>query len=204
MDATGVQTAIEGDYETELSRLGSSKALYAITEGEMEEEVVLRAIADRILRAAETFESWASTVPSNDIATALATLAESQHSLSAQVAETGDGDPPRDELWPLDATLRELEEPAELVGGLVAWGLITDRTLSQAVGFFVGNADPQTADRMREVRSATGEQVENMLDAFDSVDEDTAIEAAGNAIEAAYGHYVDVLEGMGVKVKPVC
>ena len=47
------------DNTTVLSRLGSSKGLYADTEGTMERAAVLRAAATGEFHARETFEGWA-------------------------------------------------------------------------------------------------------------------------------------------------
>ena len=59
MDHTEFADNVREENRTPLSRLGSSKALYADTEGEMDDESVLAAAADRAHHAAETFATWA-------------------------------------------------------------------------------------------------------------------------------------------------
>ena len=185
--------AVEADYETELSRLGSSKAIYALTGGEMEPDAVEAALAGDFAAAATTFEAW----PDGDGVFGAAT--ETARTLAGALAEDPAPDP-----TPVHEALAALDGEAARLGGLLGWTLVADSTLAQAVGFFVGNADPQGADRVRDLRGevqALQDQVEGSLGG----DTDEAGEAAaGRVIEAAYARYVETLEGLGVKVKPVC
>jgi predicted TPR repeat methyltransferase len=82
--------------------------------------------------------------------------------------------------------------------------MLTDATLSQAVGFFVGNADTQAADRFRELRTDVDDRRTRVTRLLDDADGTAATEAAAAVVEAAYDHYAETLEGLGVKVKPVC
>ena len=59
MDGTTLVDTVTDDLETQLSRLGSSKWLYALTDGDMTGEAVRAAAAADAVAAAETFESWA-------------------------------------------------------------------------------------------------------------------------------------------------
>lgn len=199
-DAT-IQNDLEDEYETELSRLGSSKALYALTGGEMETEAVVAGLADRAATAAETFSGWSDDEAFDDL---FETTAETAREHAGRIAETADDAEPTDAPTPADEVLRDLDDPAARLGGLIAWALITDRTLAQAVGFFVGNADTTAADLFRDLRSDVDVRLEEALAHADDVDEDAARAAAGEVVEAAYDHYADTLEEMGVKVKPVC
>ena len=157
-DAT-VQDAIEDEYETELSRLGSSKALYALTGGEMETEAVVAGLADRAATAAATFDGWADDDAFGDF---FASTAETAREHAERIAETAEGADPGDDPTPPDEVLRDLDDAAARLGGLVAWALITDRTLAQAVGFFVGNADTTAADLFRDLRSDVDVHLEEL------------------------------------------
>lgn len=199
-DAT-IQDALEDEYETELSRLGSSKALYALTAGEMQTETVVAGLADRAATAAETFSGWSDDGAFGDL---FAAAAETANEHAERIAGTADDADPTDAPTPPDEVLRRLDDPAARLGGLVAWTLITDRTLAQAVGFFVGNADATAADLFRDLRADVDVRREEALAHAEDVDEDAARAAAADVVEAAYDHYVETLEGMGVKVKPVC
>ncbi|MFB6227911.1 MAG: rubrerythrin family protein [Halobacteriales archaeon] len=208
MDATELRGEIESEYETELSRLGSSKSMYAATEGEMETDAVLSAMADRAHSTAETFDTWTAETTDAVLADVFGSLAADQHAQAERIVDAG-GEAAVDSPTALQEHLRDLSNPAERVGGMLAWTLVIDRTLSQAVGFFVGNADPSSADLFRDFRTdieRAGDRGEETLDRVcdDREEWDLAEVAANEAIEAAYAEYVDTLESMGVKVKPVC
>jgi hypothetical protein len=81
--------------------------------------------------------------------------------------------------------------------------------VGQAVGFFVGDADPTTADRFRSVRSDLADARDDVAAALEAVcetddDWDRARSAATAVVEAAYDDYVATLESMGVEPKNVC
>lgn len=196
---TDVQETVEAEHETELSRLGSSKALYAITGGEMETEPVVAGLADRAATAAATFEGWTD----GEHADLFAEAAEIARDHADRIGESADGRP-TDEPTAADEALRSLAGADERLGGLLAWALLTDRTLSQAVGFFVGNADTRGADRFRAMREDVEALRAGAADRLEDADEDAATAAAAAVVEAAYDHYVETLEAMGIKVKPVC
>ena len=81
---------------------------------------------------------------------------------------------------------------------------MTGKVLDQVVGFFVGNADPQTAGTFRDVRDETDERREAAEAALDEDETDAASETATAVVEAAYDDYVARLEAQGVNPKPVC
>ncbi|WP_336001161.1 rubrerythrin family protein [Halorientalis halophila] len=198
---------VRQEQQTELSRLGSSKSLYADTGGEMEEGPVLTAIADTFHHAASTFESWTDEADgaAGDLFASVADLAGEQYGTVA--GELGDheaGAPA-----PLTEFLQGLDTEPERVGGVVGWALVVENKVSQAVGFFVGQAAPQTASTFRDVRDAVESVVDDAADAVAAVcdsedDADLAHEAAVGAVQAAYDDYFDTLEDLGVNPKPVC
>lgn len=202
---------IESENQTALSRLGSSKALYAATEGEIDVEPVLWATADAEYAAWQTFESWADSEGDDRAREAFAATANEEQGHYETVVDElgGDHDPAEGEMPALHDYLRRLEDAPERLGGLVGRTLASDRSKSQVVGFFVGDADPQTASLFREFGDDLDDQLERALAALEAVctddDEwDRAEEAASGAIGAAYEEYVEVLEGMGANPKPVC
>lgn len=204
MNAADLLERVRDDNETALSRLGSSKAIYAITGGEMETDAVLESMADRAAASAEVFEAWADDgEPGAEV---FAAAADEQREQADRIAGEAGHDPtPASNA--LHEHLRGLDDPAERAAGLVAWALVADRTLSQAVGFFVGNAAPGSANLFRDLRSETEARLDDALDLLDALgpeDPDAARTAASGAVEAAYAHYVETLESLGVKVKPVC
>jgi rubrerythrin len=208
MDATELREEIESEYETELSRLGSSKSMYAATEGKMDTDAVLTAMADRARAAAETFDTWTAETTDAVLADAFGSLAADQHDQADRIVDAG-SESAIDGATALQEYLRGLGTGAERVGGMLAWTLVTDRTLSQAVGFFVGNADPSSADLFRDLRSEIEHASERAGELLEEVGDgpgewQRAETAASEAIEAAYAEYVDALESMGVNVKPVC
>lgn len=209
MSASDVRDVVTDRKATELSRLGSSKSLYAATGGEMETEAVLRAAADTITAAADVLEDWADREADADAADAYeATAGEARDHAETVLAELDGYDPdPSDEG--LAGHLAGVEGTAARAGAFLGYVLVTDEATSQYVGYFVGNADPQTASVFRGIREDVDAQEEQALDLLDAVcetDEDyEAAEAAAlGAVQAAYDEHVGTLEALGVDPKPVC
>ena len=202
---------VRSDNKTALSRLGSSKALYAETGGDIETETVLRAAAVAEDTARETFELWADDEASEDAATLFAVLAAEEADHYETVArkldnapEAGDAD-----LSAIQSTLRGFESTVERVGGLVGRCLVAKKSKEQYTGYFVGDADPQTASVFRDLGGDVEAQRDRAVELIEAVcesddDIDRAREAAGAAIQAAYEEYTESLESMGVNPKPVC
>ena len=202
---------VRSDTKTALSRLGSSKALYAETGGDIEAETVLRAAAIAEDTARETFELWADDEASEDAATLFADLAAEEADHYETVAgklddapEAGDAD-----LSAIQSTLRGFESTVERVGGLVGRCLVAKKSKEQYTGYFVGDADPQTASVFRDLGGDVEAQRDRAVELIEAVcesddDIDRAREAAGAAIQAAYEEYTESLESMGVNPKPVC
>jgi len=110
--------------ETALSRLGSSKSLYALTEGEMDEDVVLSRAADLSYYAAETFDAWA------DDHDAFATAADVEREHYDTVAGKLDDHEPGEASAIYD-TLADLDGTAARLGGLVGWAVVVGETTGQ-------------------------------------------------------------------------
>lgn len=200
--------AVTEEAQTPLSRLGSSKSLYADTMGEMDEAPVLRAVADTEHAAGVTFGAWADEETDEDAAAVFREAADAARSryetVVGKLGEHDPGDPPA-----IQEYLRGLDDTVSRLGGLVGHALVADRKTSQVTGFFTGQADPGTAATFREMSDEFDAQLEAAtarLEAECDTDEqwDRALNAATDAIQAAYDEYFGRLEGMGVSPKPVC
>jgi hypothetical protein len=204
MNGTTLADALTDDLETELSRLGSSKWLYALTDGEMDAAAVRAAAAADAETAAERFGAWADAAAVDAAATTFETLAADADArrgaagVDATSAERG-----------VDAALATLDDDAARLGGALGYALVLDRTVGQMVGFFVGDADPTTAEQFRAARSDLDDARAQVIEALDAVcdgdaDWERARTAAEAVVEAAYEDYVETLESMGVEPKNVC
>jgi hypothetical protein len=201
---------VSDDNQTALSRLGSSKSLYADTGGDIDTEPVLEATADAEYAAWQTFLEWADDEADDEVRAAFERTAEEER----DHYETVDGKLADDGYEPTDtpqlhAYLREREDTVERVGALVGRILASQRSKDQVVGYFVGDADPQTASLFRGFGEDLDDQLERATDLLADVcetddDWERAEEAATGAIQAAYEEYVETLEGMGANPKPVC
>jgi hypothetical protein len=209
MNASELHDAVREGNETALSRLGSSKSLYAATGGEMEADAVLEAAADAEHAAAETFEKWADSEGDADAREAFEATASEERDHYETVAGELDAHDPSDDPGAMQTYLRGLDATVERAGGLLGRLLATEKSKEQLTGFFVGQADPQTAQLFRDLKGDLDGQRDRALALLDSVcdsdeDWDAANAAADAAIQAAYDEYTEQLEAMGVNPKPVC
>lgn len=209
MNADEFPGAVREANRTALSRLGSSKSLYADTMGEMDTDTVLTAAADAEHHAAETYAAWADSEDGTEAAEAFAATAdEEQRHYDTVVSKLGEHDP-NDEVPAIQQYLRGLEGTTERLGAFVGRTLAAEKSKEQLTGFFTGQADPRTASTFREMGGDLDAQLERatslLADRCDSDEEwDVALAAADEAIQAAYEEYTERLEGMGVNPKPVC
>jgi len=207
MDADQFVSTVRDDAETALSRLGSSKSLYAATGGEMDADEVYRAAADAEHAARRTFETWADA-EDGDVGALFDGVADTERDhYETVVANLDDHDPGA--VPAVHEFLREQEDTVARLGGFVGRTLASEQSKGQMVGFFTGQADPQTAQLFRDLKGDLDEQRERALavlaDRCESDgDWERARDAATGAIEAAYDEYTESLESMGVNPKPVC
>ncbi|HET7323314.1 MAG TPA: rubrerythrin family protein [Halococcus sp.] len=209
MDPNQFVDDVRDENQTALSRLGSSKALYADTEGEMDTEPVLRAAADSEFHARKTFEEWAETEGNETARETYETTADEEGEHYGLVAERLDGDHEPGDTPAIHEYLRDTEDTAGRAGAFVGRTIATQKSKEQLVGFFVGQADTQGAQLFRDLGDEVDAQLERGKDLLSDVcetDDDWARagEAAGDAIQAAYDEYTESLEEMGVNPKPVC
>ena len=201
MTADDLIDAVSDDQQTELSRLGSSKTLYADTRGEMEPEAIHAAAAAREAAAQETFEAWADDAD----ATAAELFADAASDAGDRLGDTE----PADRAFHMHETLDELDTTVERLGGVVGWTLVDKKVKEQLTGFFTGQADPQTASTYRsggsEVEALRAEAADLLEETCDGDEDwDVAEGAAIDVVAAAYDDYVETLEELGVNPKDVC
>ena len=196
--------------QTALSRLGSSKALYAETDGDLETEQVLRAAAIAEDAAGETFAAWADNGADDAVALFETVADEEADHFETVAAELDDAPRATDtDLPAIQSVLRGFDDTVERVGGLVGRCLVAKRSKEQYTGYFTGQADPQTASLFRGLGDDVDSQIEAAADLIDAIcttddDRERAHAAASEAIQAAYDEYTESLEAMGVNPKPVC
>lgn len=206
---TFVETVSE-ENQTALSRLGSSKSLYADTGGEIDTEPVLEATANAEYAAWQTFSGWADDETADEVRAAFeATADEEQSHYEIVTDKLGDDEYDPSDVPTLHEYLRDQKDTVERVGGFVGRILASKRSKDQVVGYFVGDADPQTASLFREFGDDLDDQLERATDLLETVcrsddDWERAEQAATGAIQAAYDEYVETLEGLGANPKPVC
>jgi hypothetical protein len=195
--------AVRTDNRTALSRLGSSKALYADTAGNLADEAVLQAAADRAHHAAETLTAWAEAADGDVEALFAETAAAEREHVETVADERGDyspGDPPAVQTY-----LRTVDGTDARLGAFVGWALAASENAKQVVGYFVGQASPRTASTFRDVSGDYEQYLETASETVTRVEHpDEARRAADAAVEADYNEYFDTLEEMGVNPKPVC
>lgn len=203
MTAADLIDAVRDDQQTELSRLGSSKTLYADTRGEMQPDAVRAAAAAREQAAHDSFNVWVEA-SAGDAADLFADAAADAGDRLADIDAE-----PADHEFGMHGTLSDSETSVERLGGLVGWTLVEKKVKEQLTGFFTGQADPQTASTFRSAGNdveALREDAAGLLDDVceDDADWDAAEAAAIDVISAAYDDYFETLEELGVNPKPVC
>jgi rubrerythrin len=205
MDQQEFVERVREENRTALSRLGSSKALYADTEGELEDAAVLRAAATRAHYAAETFDAWADDESHEGASALFAEAADTERDHVDAIDDERDDDAVGDTPAVVEH-LRGVEGTESRLGAFVGWALAAGNNTGQVVGYFVGQASPRTASTFRELGDDHDEFVEAGADLLADAggDEDDALAAASETIQADYDDYFETLEALGVNPKPVC
>ncbi|WP_135820288.1 rubrerythrin family protein [Halostella litorea] len=210
MDAADLREAVEDDKRTELDRIGSSKFLIAATDADLEAEPVLRAAADSEHAAAETFAAWADDEDDAAAAEAFAAVAEQEREHYDRVADHLPDDFEPADGGPMHAYLRGRDDGIERVaGGLLGRPLVSVRSHTQVISFFVNEADEAMANLFRELKTETNEELERGLDLLDdrcadADDWERARSVAAYTIQVAYDDYADSLTELGVDPRPIC
>ena len=195
-------SAVREANKTELSRLGSSKALYALTAGEMEPDAVLTAMADDHHVAAGTYEAWVDEADGDAAELFAAAAAAEREAYETVAGEVDDHDP--GSAPDLYDAMADAETTAERLGAFVGRTLVAKAHRSQATGFFTGQADPGTASTFRGLGGDLEDHLEDAVALLSDDDADAAEPLADAVVTAAYDDYFGTLEEMGVNPKPVC
>ncbi|GGC57177.1 hypothetical protein GCM10007209_18780 [Haloferax sulfurifontis] len=211
MDADSFRESVETAKRTQLDRLGSSKLLLALTEADLSEPAVLRAAAYSEHAARGTFAAWAADEADAEARAAFEATAtrEAEHLDRVLDALGEDIDLP-DEPGVMHAYLRGREVAIErAAAGMVGRGLVSIRTHTQVIGFFVNEADEPRADLFRELKAETEETLSAGLDLLDDrcatdADWERARMVAEYVVQLAYDDYADGLAELGVDPKPLC
>ncbi|WP_396612667.1 rubrerythrin family protein [Haloferax sp. S1W] len=211
MDADSFREEVTAAKQTQLDRLGSPKLLLALTEADLSESAVLRAAAFSEHAARETFRSWADDEADVRAKAAFEKTAEQEDEHLERVLDALDEDiglP--DEPGPMHAYLRGRENTIERVAaGMVGRGLVSLRTHTQVISFFINEADPAGADLFRDLKSETEDTLTtglNLLDELCESDDDwkRASMVAEYVVQVAYDDYADGLTELGIDPKPLC
>ena len=206
------QTLVDGVREserTELDRLGSDKAMIAATAADLDTDPVLEHVASTLDGLGTTCEAWAAEGDGDAAALFAATAEAASEEFDRVTAAMDDSAEPTGHAPAVVATLDGFETDPARVGGLVGQSLAFDRTLLQAVNFFVNEADESRANVIRDVRTAASNRVDEAAAVLGEVcagedDWDAAEEAAIAVVDAAYAEYADALDALGIDPKPVC
>jgi hypothetical protein len=186
--------SIETDNATALSRLGSSKGLYADTEGTMERAAVLRAAATGEFHARETFEKWADDETNDDAREAFAETAREEGEHYGLIAGELEGEHEPGETPAIQESLRSQSDTTGRAGAFLGRTMVADRSADQATAFFVGEAD--TDAQLERAQDLLGEVC------TEPADWERASAAASDAIGAAHEEYTDSLDEMGENPEP--
>jgi len=208
MDGQTFLDELRDEHETVLSRLGSSKAVYALTDGEMEGDAVRAGTARELDAVASALERWADAAEGDDAAlfAEVASFAtERAGELDAEATGSKDSAATRVTAQALGSLEGDLARTAGLAAALLVLGKLSE----QLVGFFVGDADRAGAGEFREIRDALQDYRDDAAGLLgslctDDADWTSANEAAAGVVDGAYDWYVGTLEGMGVQPKNVC
>jgi hypothetical protein len=210
MDGDTFREAVEASKRTELDRLGSSKLLVALTDARIERDRVLEAAAHSEHAARETFRAWAADEPHDEARAAFEAVAAQEDTHLERVLAALDRDVDLADGGPMHAYLRGRDDTVERVAsGMVGRPLVSLRTHTQIIGFFVNEADESGADLFRDLKAETATVIDDgaaLLDEYCEGDDDweRAEAAAEYVIQVAYDDYADSLTGMGLSVKDVC
>lgn len=206
MDGQTFLDELRDDHETELSRLGSSKAVYALTEGEMDGDAVRVGTARELHAIAPVVEGWADDAD-GDTKTLYADVA----TFAADTADTLDAAAPEDEASThvTAAALEPCDDDVARTAGLATALLVLGKLSEQLVGFYVGDADRKSADEFRGIRDDLNDHRDDAAALLGTLCADesewaAAEETAASVVDGAYNWYVETLEGMGVEPKNVC
>lgn len=210
MDTPPLRDVVEREKRTELDRLGSSKYLIALTDADLSESTILRAVAESECLARETFRALAADETDDRAREAFETVAEQEAEHYDRVCDRLGERPEPDHAGAVHGYLREREDAVARVGGtLIGRPLVSLRAHTQVVGFYVNEADEAGANLFRDLKTETDAELDLGVDVLADVcetDEDLerAQATAEYVVQLAYDEYADSLTELGVNPKSVC
>lgn len=205
MDADTFLDDLRAAHQTELSRLGSSKAVYALTDGEMEGDAVRTGTARELHALQSVLSEWAEDAEAADRYADAADFAAMYADNFDSEADAGADESASHVV----ADSLEATDPEDRPAVMTAAFLVLEEIAGQLVGFFVGDADRKSADEFREFRAELGDYRDDAAElvadgAENEADWEEATAAGADVVEGAYDWYVETLEAMGVEPKNVC
>jgi hypothetical protein len=209
MDGQTFVEELEAAKATQLDRLGSGKLLVALTDATLSEARVLEAAAASEYAAAETFHAWAADEDDAGARAAFETVAAQEDEHLERVTERMDGFEPPEAPGPMHAYLRGRGDTIErITTGMVARPLVSARTHTQVISFYVNEADQAAADLFRELKAETEAVVDDGVALLDERCDDEDWERARAAgeylIQVAYDDFADALSALGMSPKSIC
>ncbi|MGM0591834.1 MAG: rubrerythrin family protein [Halobacteriota archaeon] len=211
MDGPTFRDAVESAKATQLDRLGSSKLLVALTGAELDANHVLEVAAHSEHAAVETFEAWADSESDDEVRAAFEAVAAQETDHRRRVLDAiDDGSFEPEGGGPMHSYLQGRTDTVERVaGGMVGRPLVSLRTHTQLISFFVNAAEESRADLFRDLKTETAGVIDDGLALLEDrcepgEDWERAQMVAEYVIQVAYDDYADALESMGVNPKSVC
>lgn len=203
MDSPHLVAVLRSDHEPVLAALGSSKALFALTDGSVDAATVNGVAIRELSRAESTFDSWASA-ESDERVTDLFVMARATAADHRKEISQGTSDTAALDRW---FESPSFETTPGRLGGLIGWTLVTEATVDQIVDFFIGATETETAERYRDLRRDV-EQLRDrttttIAEAYGSEDAwSTAQQAASTVIGTADQAYRQRLDRHDVDPDP--
>ena len=209
MDGQTFVDELEAAKATQLDRLGSGKLLVALTDATLSEDRVLEAAAASEYAAAETFHEWAADEADEGARAAFEAVAAQEDEHLDRVRERMDGFEPPAAPGPMHAYLRGREDTVERIAtGMVARPLVSTRTHTQVISFYINEADQAAADLFRDLKAETEAVLDDgvaLLTERCDADGWARAQAAGEyLIQVAYDDFADALSGLGMNPKSIC
>ena len=208
MDGQTFLDELRDGHETELSRLGSSKAVYALTGGEMDGDTVRVSTARELHAVAPVLEQWAEDGEA-EAADLYGTVASNLDDWANRLDEEA-AVPEGEEFTHVTAgALAACDDELARAAGLTAALLVLAKVAEQLVGFYVGDADRKGAAEFRDLRDDLRDYRDDAASFLetccsDETDWTGAHETAEMVVDGAYDWYVETLEDMGIEPKNVC
>jgi hypothetical protein len=210
MNGEKFREQLAAETATQLDRLGSNKLLVALTDADLTRRRVLRAAADSEHAARETFRRWADDEPEPAARDAFQDVAEQEDRHRDRVLDALEEPYEPADGGMLHTYLREREDTVERIAtGMVARPLVSLRTHTQVISFFINEPEESTADLFRDLRAETDAVIDDALPLLDQhctgEDEWERAQMVGAyTIQIAYDEYADSLAELGLDPKPIC